>query len=106
MLCVMVAGRDGGTGGRSGAAEGLAWQGGLFVSYSHPDRHWLRRFVVMLAPLARNRGIRFWADEHIWVGDDWHRAIQDAVGRAGVALLLVSPDFLASRFIVKRSCPP
>jgi hypothetical protein len=66
-------------------AGGVAGRGGLFVSYSHTDREWLRRLVVMLEPLARNRGLELWADEHIGVGDDWHRAIYEAVGRAGMA---------------------
>src|SRR4051794_2515039 len=79
--------------------------GAVFISYSHTDREWLRRFRVMLEPLARNRRVSVWADEHIAVGDEWRRSIDGAVARAGLALLLVSPDFLASRFIVEEELP-
>jgi hypothetical protein len=87
------------------AAEELAVRNGVFVSYSHADREWMVRFTVMLTPWLRDRGVEVWADEHIPVGDDWHRAIGDAAARARTALLLVSPDFLASRFIVEDELP-
>ena len=43
-----------------------------------------------------------WADEYIPVGDDWYRNIADVIERAQLALLLVSGDFLASRFIMEE----
>jgi hypothetical protein len=80
--------------------------GGLvFVSYSHHDREWLLRLLVLLTPLVRNRGLRVWADEHIQVGNDWRRDIAAAVQRARLALLLVSGDFLASPFIMEEELP-
>jgi WD40 repeat protein len=80
--------------------------GGLvFVSYSHHDREWMRRLLVLLTPLVRNRGLRVWADEYIQVGDEWRRDIAAAVKRSRVALLLVSADFLSSRFILEEELP-
>jgi hypothetical protein len=75
------------------------------VSYSHRDREWLRRLLVLLNPVVRNRRLKVWADEYIPVGDDWQRAIDGAVDRAALGLLLVSGDFLASRFIVEVELP-
>jgi WD40 repeat protein len=77
----------------------------VFVSYSHDDAKWRRKFLVMLQPLVRNRGLDVWADEYIEVGDDWERDITGAVDRAALALLLVSPEFLASRFIMDVELP-
>jgi WD40 repeat protein len=77
----------------------------VFVSYSHEDAKWRRKFLVMLQPLVRNRGLDVWADEYIEVGDDWERDITGAIDRAALALLLVSPEFLASRFILDVELP-
>jgi WD40 repeat protein len=77
----------------------------VFVSYSHHDREWMRRLLVLLTPLVRNRGLRVWADEYIQVGDVWQRDIAAAVKRSRVALLLVSADFLASPFILEKELP-
>lgn len=77
----------------------------VFVSYSHADRPWLDRLLVLLAPLVRNRRMELWADPHLPVGGDWRRGLSAAIDRAGSAVLLVSGDFLASRFIVEEELP-
>jgi hypothetical protein len=77
----------------------------VFVSYSHEDREWLRRLLVLLEPVVRNRRLQVWADEYIPAGDDWQRTIGGAVDRAAVGLLLVSGDFLASRFVIETELP-
>jgi WD40 repeat protein len=87
------------------ASVGEGTDGLVFVSYSHEDAEWLRRFLVMLQPLVRNRRLQVWADEYIEVGNEWERDIDGAIGRAALALLLVSPDFLASHFIMDIELP-
>jgi len=82
-----------------------ASRGAVFVSYSHDDRDWRRKFTVILAPEVRNHGLELWDDTHIPVGDDWRRNIDDGVRRAGVALLLVTGSYLASRFIMEDELP-
>jgi hypothetical protein len=77
----------------------------VFVSYSHEDRELLRRLLVLLDPVVRNRRLQVWADEYIPVGGDWRREIDAAVDRAALGLLLVSGDFLASRFIIEEELP-
>jgi WD40 repeat protein len=77
----------------------------VFVSYSHRDQAWLHRLLVMLRPVMRNQRFSVWADEYVQVGDDWRREIDAAIGRAGLGLLLVSADFLASRFIMEVELP-
>ena len=77
----------------------------IFVSYSHDDQDWRRKFTQILAPLVRNRRLELWDDTHIPVGDDWRRDIEEGVRRAGAALLLVTGSYLASRFIMEEELP-
>ncbi len=78
----------------------------LFVSYCHEDEKWLRRLLVHLAPLLRHEPIEVWCDTHLAAGDDWRGEIDRAIRQASIALLLVSPDFLASDFIARNELPP
>jgi WD40 repeat protein len=80
-------------------------QGLVFLSYSHSDAEWVRKLRMMLDPLVRNRGLRLWADDHIPAGDDWEREIEDGVRRSRLALVVVSGDYLASRFIMGTELP-
>ena len=77
----------------------------VFVSYSHDDQDWRRKFTQILAPLVRNRRLVLWDDTLIPVGGDWRRDIDDGVRRAGAALLLVTGSYLASRFIMEEELP-
>src|SRR5690348_15767980 len=77
----------------------------VFVSYSHDDRDWLNRLVQHVAVLERRGLIDVWSDGRIAAGADWEAAIEAALSSAKVAVLLVSPAFLASEFIWKREMP-
>src|SRR6516164_6083126 len=76
----------------------------VFVSYSHNDRDWLDRLLVFLKPFT-GPDFRVWADPYIKIGDEWRRDISGAMSRACVAVLLVTPDFLASDFIRNEELP-
>src|SRR5664280_789292 len=58
----------------------------------------------MLKPVVGGR-LHVWADDRIGVGTDWRAELDGAITRAGVALLLVSPEFLASDFIMREDLP-
>src|SRR3954470_20760572 len=77
----------------------------VFVSYSREDAEWRRRFVQMLNPVIRERRLEVWSDERILVGEQWRPQLAEAIGRSRAALLLVSPAFLASDFIVQQELP-
>lgn len=77
----------------------------IFVSYSHKDKDFLDRLVTMLRPLSSDGTINLWTDLDIEVGDRWKSEIMEALDDSTIAILLVSPDFLASPFITRVELP-
>ena len=70
----------------------------LFFSYSHKDEELRDQLEVHLATLKREGAIDVWHDRRIPAGNEVDHTISDALERADVVLLLVSPDFLASPY--------
>jgi len=77
----------------------------VFVSYSHLDKDWLNRFREIFAADIRNDRISYWDDSEIKPGDTWFEGIGKAIDHTRVAILLVSPNFLTSQFIMEEEVP-
>ncbi len=77
----------------------------VFVSYSHEDEAWKNRLVKQLRVLELEGDLEVWDDRRISVGDDWLPEIEAAMARCRAAVLLISADFLTSKFILGTEVP-
>jgi len=97
----------------NGRSKGAAKQLGesstrpkVFISYSHHDKRFLLELMVHLKPYDRSATFTAWSDEHVATGSPWPIEIKDALNEAKLAVLLVSPSFLASEYIHKHEFRP
>ena len=77
----------------------------VFISYSRMDSEWLEKVKKGLKPFLRQHGISTWSSDGIEPGRRWEEEIRVELGRAKVAVLLVSQNFLASDFITDVEVP-
>jgi hypothetical protein len=61
--------------------------------------------VTHLSVLADEGLFEVWDDTRIGAGQEWEREIGEAMSSAAVAVLMVSPDFLASKFVKTKEIP-
>ena len=79
----------------------------IFISYSHEDDKWLTKVLKILKSLQRYYdNVDSWSDKKIKASDVWKEEIDNALGNATIAILLVSPDFMASDFIANEELQP
>ena len=74
----------------------------LFYSYSHKDEALRDELETHLTLLRRQGVVRGWHDRRIVAGTEWEGSIDHHLDTAGVILLLVSADFLASEYCYEK----
>ena len=94
------------------AAPPMPTSNPVFVCYAHkdnestdPSKRWLDRLREHLEPLVQQDNITVCSDQETDLGDDWHDHIQTHLNGARAAVLLVSPAFLASKYIRNSELP-
>ena len=70
----------------------------IFISYCHADAAAKAELVRQLNPLTYVYSLRIWEDGLIQAGAEWDKAIRDQMEAADIILLLVSVDFINSRY--------
>jgi tetratricopeptide (TPR) repeat protein len=74
----------------------------VFISYSHRDDQWKSRILAHLELVGQPDSYDVWSDRVIEAGADWFEQIRRSISSASVALLLISPNYLASEFILNE----
>ena len=77
----------------------------IFVSYSRKDEKAFEQLMRFLRPLEDAELIELWVDAGLEDGEDWKAKIEQAVEDATTAVLLISQDFLDSKFIRSHELP-
>lgn len=77
----------------------------LFLSYSRRNSDWVQRLRTLLRPLERRGQLATWVDADLEPGQPWEQQLTQQLTSARAALLLVSADFLASRYVREVEIP-
>jgi hypothetical protein len=93
----IIVGRGyGGSVGLAGGRDSHALK--VFVSYSHADEKLKESVLRHLKPLERMNLITEWHDRKLVAGDNWGDEISSNLEEADIVLLLVSIDFINSKY--------
>ena len=70
----------------------------VFISYSHEDSSFLPKLRNHLQSLKEQNLINTWSDTDISPGTEWEPQIMGRLNSAQIILLLISADFMGSKF--------
>ena len=77
----------------------------VFLSYSHKDEDWKHRLYTQLCVLEQQGLLELWCDRDIEAGREWEEEINRNLLSAKIAVLVISANFLASKFVVNEEVP-
>ena len=77
----------------------------IFISYCHEDAEYLDELKKHLTVLQNEDAINCWDDRQIKPGREIDDEIRQAIAKAKVAIMLVSPSFLNSWYIQNHELP-
>lgn len=80
----------------------------FFVSYAHANHRAKEQFMALLSEqtaISKRFDYQLWSDSELTLGDHWRDEIARAQAETDFGLLLISPAFLASKFIVEHELP-
>ena len=74
----------------------------LFISYSHPDSHYIEAFIRHTAPLRDEYDVDMWYDRNIDAGDDFWQRIGEHLADRDIVCVFVSSYYLNSKACKKE----
>lgn len=77
----------------------------VFFSYSREDKSLRDKLEIHLSSLKRQGVISSWHDRQIVAGSEWEEEIDRHMRTADIILLLVSPNFVASKYCYEIELP-
>ncbi len=77
----------------------------IFISYSRNDKQWLEELRKPLRLLENHYDVEVWDDTRFQTGKVWQKELESFIKNCKVAILMVSENFLASEFIIKKELP-
>lgn len=77
----------------------------IFISYSHKDESVKEELVNNLSSLKEEGLITIWEDRQILPSQKWNDEIGSHLETSDIAIFLVSPDFLSSKYINEIEVP-
>jgi hypothetical protein len=77
----------------------------IFISYAHEDTGTMKLLSEAITTRLADASVQIWNDQAIATGASWETEIIRHMERSRVAVLLLSPSFLKSDFIVQTELP-
>src|SRR5450755_1700798 len=70
----------------------------VFCCYAHEDKVFMDELKTHLGAFRKQNLIDIWDDGEIRAGAQWDQEIKEHLNKAGIILLLISPDFISSSY--------
>ena len=78
----------------------------IFISHSRQDDPEKNELISHLGVLEQEGVVDTFVDNRIGAGDDWVSQIEQAIRQARIAILLITNNFLSSKFVLRTEVAP